>query len=64
MTRPCELSATEARKLIGNKQLSPVELTKSCIEQIENINPSINAVVEINNDEVLKEAQKAEDDVM
>ena len=64
MTRPCELSATEARKLIGNKQLSPVELTKSCIEQIENINPSINAVVAINNDEVLKEAQKAEDDVM
>ena len=28
MTRPCDLDAVEARKLIGNKQLSPLELTK------------------------------------
>ena len=40
MTRPCDLNATEARKLIGNKQLSPVELTTSCIEQIEKHNPN------------------------
>ena len=26
MTEPCDLSATEARNLIGDKQLSPVEL--------------------------------------
>ena len=64
MTRPNELSATEARKLIGNKQLSPLELTKSCIEQVERYNPSINAVVAINHEDVLKEAKKAEDDVI
>ena len=64
MTRPNDLSATEARKLIGNKQLSPLELTKSCIEQVERYNPSINAVVAINHEDVLKEAKKAEDDVM
>ena len=64
MTKPNDLSATEARKLIGNKQLSPLELTKSCIEQIEKYNPSINAVVAINHEDVLKEAKKAEDDVM
>ena len=64
MTKPCDLSAIEARNLIGNKQLSPVELTKSCLEQIEKHNSSINAVVAINHDEVLKDAQKAEDDVM
>ena len=64
MTRPNNLSATEARKLIGNKQLSPLELTKSCIDQIERYNPSINAVVAINHEDVLKEAKKAEDDVM
>ena len=39
MTRPNDLSATEARKLIGNKQLSPLELTKSCIDQVERYNP-------------------------
>ena len=64
MTRPCDLNATEARKLIGNKQLSPVELTTSCIEQIEQHNPSINAVVAIDKNDVLKQAKKAEDEVM
>ena len=64
MTKPNDLSATEARKLIGNKQLSPLELTKSCIDQIEKYNPSINAVVAINHEDVLKEAKKAEDDMM
>ena len=64
MTRPCDLNATEARKLIGNKQLSPVELTKSCIDQIDKFNPSINAVVAIDKNEVLKQARKAEDDIM
>ena len=64
MTQPFELSATEARQLIGNKKLSPVELTKSCIEQIEKVNPSINAVVAIDHDEVLKSAQKSQEDVM
>ncbi len=39
MIRPCDLNAAEARKLIVNKQLSPVELTTSCMKQIENTNP-------------------------
>ena len=64
MTKPNDLSATEARKLIGNKQLSPLELMKSCIDQVERYNPSINAVVAINHEDVLKEAKKAEDEVM
>ena len=64
MTRPCDLDAVEARKLIGNKQLSPVELTKSCIEQIDKLNADVNAVVAIDNADVLKQAKKAEDDVM
>ena len=64
MTRPCDLNATEARKLIGNKQLSPVELTKSCLEQVEKLNPSINAVVAIDKNDVLKQAKKAEEEVM
>ena len=62
MSRPCDLDAIEARRLIGNKKLSPLELTKSCIEQIEKLNPSINAVVAINNADVLKQAKKAEND--
>ena len=45
MTEPCDLSATEARRLIGCKRLSPIELVDSCISRIEMVNPTVNAVV-------------------
>lgn len=45
MAEPCELSATEARRLIGRKRLSPIELLESCIARIEMVNPTVNAVV-------------------
>ena len=35
MTEPCDLSAVEARRLIGRKRLSPIELVESCIARIE-----------------------------
>jgi amidase len=45
MSRPCELSAIDARKLIAAKALSPVELVDDCIARIEAVNPAVNAVV-------------------
>ncbi len=45
MTEPCDLSAVEARRLIGRKRLSPIELVESCIARIEMVNPTVNAVV-------------------
>ncbi|MFC7737439.1 amidase [Roseomonas sp. GCM10028921] len=47
MTEPCDLTALEARRLIGTKKLSPVELLDSCLARIEAVNPAINAVVAI-----------------
>ena len=41
---PCDLPAVEARRLIGTKQLSPVELLESCIARIEAIDPAVNAI--------------------
>ncbi len=41
---PCELTAVEARRLIGTRRLSPVELTESCIARIEAIDPAVNAL--------------------
>ena len=41
MTKPttatelCDLTATEARRLIGTKEISPVELLESCIARVE-----------------------------
>ena len=44
MTALCELSAVEMRRLIGSKEISPVELLESCIERIEATDGRINAV--------------------
>ena len=45
MTEPCDLSAVEARRLIGSKQLSPVELLESCLGRIERVDGALNAIV-------------------
>ena len=38
------LSATELRRLIGTKEISPVELLEACIARIEALNPAVNAI--------------------
>lgn len=45
MTEPCDLSAVEARRLIGTKQLSPVELFESCRQRTDAVDGTLNAVV-------------------
>ena len=40
----CGLSAVEARRRIGTKELSPVELLEACIARIERVNPAVNAI--------------------
>lgn len=61
---PCDLSATEARRLIGLKKLSPVELLKSCLARIEAVNPAVNAIVAMDEESARREAQIAEEAVM
>ena len=45
MTEPCDLTAVEARRLIGTKQLSATELLESCIARIEAVDHAVNAMV-------------------
>jgi amidase len=45
MTEPCDLTAVEARRLIGQKQLAPTELLASCIARIEAVDHAVNAMV-------------------
>ncbi|NIF22698.1 amidase [Candidatus Pantoea multigeneris] len=45
MNSLCDLSATEARRLIGEKSIAPSELLESCITRIEAVNPAVNAMV-------------------
>lgn len=64
MTEPCDLSAVEARRLIGAKQLSPVELLSSCRARIEAVNPTLNAIPTTCWDRAEDEARAAEYAVM
>jgi amidase len=64
MTEPCDLSALEARALIGRKQLSPVELLESCIARIEAVDHAVNAVVARDYPGARAAAQRAEQAVM
>ncbi len=64
MTNPCDLSAVEARRLIGTRELSPIELLDSCIARIEAVNPAVNAVVATCYDRARDEAKEAERAVM
>ena len=64
MSEPCDLSAVEARRLIGNKQLSPVELLDSCLKRIEATNGSVNSVVAMDIDAAKDTAEIAERTVM
>jgi amidase len=45
MTEACDLTAVEARREIGRKKLSAVELLDSCIDRIETVDPAVNAMV-------------------
>lgn len=60
MTDPADLSAIEARRLIGRKALSPVELVSACIARIEATNGPLNAVVAFDGDRALDRAREAE----
>ena len=58
------LSAVELRRLIGSRQLSPVELMQACIGRIETLNPAINAICATDFDRALDSARAAEQQVM
>jgi amidase len=58
--QPCELSATEARALIGSKALSPVELVESCLRRVEEVNAQVNGIVAIDRERAHSEARTAE----
>lgn len=63
-TEPCDLPAVEARRLIGRKALSPVELLQSCLVRIEAVNPAVNAFVALDTDRARAAARDAEAAVM
>jgi Asp-tRNA(Asn)/Glu-tRNA(Gln) amidotransferase A subunit family amidase len=59
-----QLSAVEARRMIGAKQISPVELLDACIAQIEKYNPAVNAICATDFDRAREQAERDEQAVM
>lgn len=58
------LSAVELRRRIGTKEISPVELLEACIDQIERVNPAVNAVTAVCYERAREEAKQAEGAVL
>ena len=54
------LSAVELRRLIGIKEISPVELLDACIARIEALDPAVNAIAARAFDRARTEARAAE----
>ena len=63
MTEPCDLTAVEARRLIGRRALSPVELLESCLTRIDETDHAVNAVV-ARDDAASREAARAAEQMM
>ena len=64
MTDLADLSACQLRRLIGVKQISPVEVMQASLDRIGRVNHAVNAVVTLDAEAGLSGAKRAEDAVM
>ena len=53
----------EASDLVRSRKLSPVDLTRECLETIERLNPTLNAFITVTAESALQEAQLAEKEI-
>jgi Asp-tRNA(Asn)/Glu-tRNA(Gln) amidotransferase A subunit family amidase len=58
---PCELSATEAGRLMAEGQLSSEELVRSCLGRIDRLEPTIGAWVSLDRELLLAQAHAADE---
>jgi aspartyl-tRNA(Asn)/glutamyl-tRNA(Gln) amidotransferase subunit A len=54
---------SELAPRLRGKELSPVELTRACLERIEKLNPTLNAFITVCAESALDEARKAEEEI-
>jgi aspartyl-tRNA(Asn)/glutamyl-tRNA(Gln) amidotransferase subunit A len=56
-------SILEIGELLRKRKLSPVELTRACLAQIEKLNPTLNAFITVTADSALQQAREAESQI-
>ena len=57
-------SIVEISELLRTRELSPVELTKQCLERIEKLNPTLNAFITVTSQSALEQACTAEKEML
>jgi aspartyl-tRNA(Asn)/glutamyl-tRNA(Gln) amidotransferase subunit A len=57
------LSLEEAAFLVRRKAVSPVELTQTCLERIEKLNPVLNAFIAVTAETAMAQAREAEAEI-
>ena len=58
-----KLSIREAADLVRRKVISPVELTRACLERIDRFNPKLNAFITVTAEQAMGQARDAEAEV-
>jgi aspartyl-tRNA(Asn)/glutamyl-tRNA(Gln) amidotransferase subunit A len=53
----------ELARRLRRKEISPVELTRACLDRIEKLNPSLNAFITVMTESALAEARAAENEI-
>jgi aspartyl-tRNA(Asn)/glutamyl-tRNA(Gln) amidotransferase subunit A len=59
-----KLSIREAGELVRRKVVSPVELTRACLQRIERLNPTLNAFITVTTEQAMARAREAEAEVL
>jgi aspartyl-tRNA(Asn)/glutamyl-tRNA(Gln) amidotransferase subunit A len=57
-------SILETSELLRKRKLSSVELTKNCLEQIEKLNPTLNAFITVTSESAMTQARSAEAEIL
>src|SRR5256885_6863959 len=57
------LNIEEAASLVRRKAVSPVELTRICLDRIEKLNPLLNAFITVTPDTAMARAREAEEQI-
>jgi aspartyl-tRNA(Asn)/glutamyl-tRNA(Gln) amidotransferase subunit A len=57
------ITIAKVSELVRKKEISPVEITKTCLARIEELNPSINAFITVMHESALAEARAAEAEI-
>jgi len=63
VSKPTMLTLLTAADQIRTRKLSPIELTRECLANIDRLNPTLNAFITVTADLALAQAQRAEEEI-